>query len=78
MSDKIVQGKRATVEALEKALGVVSVACRAVGISRDTHYRWLREDEDYKVFCVLDLLFPVSPRLFSSTRNVFDIRCGVR
>lgn len=36
-------------EALEKTLGVVTGACKKVGISRETHYRWLREDEAYKV-----------------------------
>jgi CRP-like cAMP-binding protein len=33
--------------ALEKSLGVVTTACRAVGMSRDTHYRWLKEDPEY-------------------------------
>ena len=36
------------VAALEKSLGVVSTACKAVDISRQTHYRWMREDEEYK------------------------------
>lgn len=40
--------KKAMIEALEKSLGVVTTACRNVGISRETHYRWLREDTDYK------------------------------
>ena len=35
-------------KALEKSLGVVTTACKFVAISRETHYRWLREDEDYK------------------------------
>lgn len=34
--------------ALEANIGVVSSACKAVGIARDTHYRWLREDKEYK------------------------------
>lgn len=34
--------------ALEKSLGIVTPACKAVGIARQTHYRWLEEDEDYK------------------------------
>ena len=34
--------------ALEKSLGIVTPACKAVGIARQTHYRWLDEDEDYK------------------------------
>lgn len=40
--------KDAMVKALEKSLGVASVACQKVGISRDTHYRWLKTDEAYK------------------------------
>ena len=35
-------------EALEKSLGVVTSACKAVEISRETHYRWMREDSNYK------------------------------
>lgn len=35
------------IEALEKSLGVVSSAAKAAGISRDTHYRWMKEDQDY-------------------------------
>ena len=40
--------KKAMLEALEKSLGVVTSACKAVEISRETHYRWMREDENYK------------------------------
>lgn len=36
------------IEALVKSLGIVTTACNKVGISRETHYRWLREDADYK------------------------------
>jgi len=36
------------IEALEKSLGIVSTACNSVGISRQTHYRWLSEDPEYK------------------------------
>jgi hypothetical protein len=41
--------KEAMIEALESALGVVTTACKKVGIDRTTHYRWLREDPDYKI-----------------------------
>lgn len=40
--------KKGMIEALEKSLGVVTTACKSVGISRETHYRWTREDEGYK------------------------------
>ena len=40
--------KKAMIEALEKSLGVVTTACKTVGISRQTHYEWLREDEQYR------------------------------
>lgn len=36
------------VAALHKSLGVVKTACAEVGISRQTHYRWLEEDPEYK------------------------------
>jgi hypothetical protein len=48
MTDNLGQRKKALVEALEKSLGVVSTACKAASISRDTHYRWLKEDPEYK------------------------------
>jgi hypothetical protein len=41
--------KEEMVATLEKALGVVTTACRIVGISRDTHYRWMKNDEEYKI-----------------------------
>jgi hypothetical protein len=40
--------KAAMIEALEQSLGVVTTACKVVGVSRETHYRWLKEDEEYK------------------------------
>lgn len=43
--------KKAMLEALEKTLGVVTTACKQVGISRETHYRWLREDSAYSDAC---------------------------
>lgn len=49
-SDNIKKGtdkKDAMIESLENSLGIVSVACRKVGISRQTHYRWCQEDESY-------------------------------
>ena len=40
--------KKAMLKALESSLGVVTTACEAVGIKRNSHYRWMNEDEDYK------------------------------
>jgi len=40
--------KKAMIEALEKSLGIVTTACKSVGIDRGTHYNWYRDDEDYK------------------------------
>lgn len=40
--------KKAMIEALEKALGVVTSACKQVGIARQTHYEWYKEDPKYR------------------------------
>jgi hypothetical protein len=40
--------KKAMIEALKKTLGVVTAACEKVGITRETHYEWLKTDEDYR------------------------------
>jgi len=40
--------KKAMVEALEKSLGVVTTACKTVGIARATHYLWMNTDDEYK------------------------------
>ena len=40
--------KKAMLEALEKSLGVVTTACKQVGINRSTHYDWLKNDEEYR------------------------------
>ena len=39
--------KKAMLAALEKALGVISLACNEVGIARQTHYEWYKEDAEY-------------------------------
>jgi len=39
--------KKNMIDSLNKSLGIVTNACKAVGISRETHYRWLREDSEY-------------------------------
>ena len=35
-------------EALEKAMGVVTTAAKMAGIERTTHYSWLNDDEKYR------------------------------
>lgn len=40
--------KKAMIEALQQSLGIVTDACRVVGIARQTHYRWMQEDAEYK------------------------------
>jgi hypothetical protein len=40
--------KKSMIEALEKSLGVITSACKSVGIARSTHYKWYETDEDYK------------------------------
>jgi hypothetical protein len=40
--------KKAMIEALTKSLGIVTTACQTCKISRETHYKWYREDAEYK------------------------------
>lgn len=49
MGSDISDNKKRLLEALEKTLGNVSEGCRQANVSRDTHYRWLKEDEVYKL-----------------------------
>ena len=43
--------KKGMIEALGKSLGIVTNACKQVGISRQTHYEWMRKDYDYAKAC---------------------------
>lgn len=40
--------KEQMIKALEKSLGVITAACKAVKIERSTHYDWYKNDEKYK------------------------------
>ena len=40
-------GKLAVLEAMEKCLGIITQASKKSGISRDTIYKWKKEDEDF-------------------------------
>ncbi len=46
-SNKKQHTKKAILTALEKSLGVVTTACRQVGINRTTYYKYLKEDEEF-------------------------------
>ena len=39
--------KETILQALEKSLGVVTVACKQAGIPRSTYYKWLKEDTEF-------------------------------
>jgi hypothetical protein len=38
----------AMIEAMEKNLGIVTTACKQVGINRSTHYEWLKTNKTYR------------------------------
>ena len=40
--------KKALLEALEKSLGIVTTACKKVGVGRTTYYDWYNNDSDFK------------------------------
>jgi aspartate ammonia-lyase len=45
--DNMDNNKKRMLDALERSLGIVTSACKAVGISRQTHYNWMNDDEEY-------------------------------
>jgi hypothetical protein len=47
--NKTEHSKKALLEALEKSLGVVTTACKIVGVGRTTYYDWYNSDEDFKL-----------------------------
>jgi len=40
--------KKHLLEALESCMGIVTLACKKISISRRTHYEYMETDEDYK------------------------------
>tara|TARA_R100001163_G_scaffold65000_1_gene60698 strand:+ start:340 stop:693 length:354 start_codon:yes stop_codon:yes gene_type:complete len=40
--------KETLLEALEVSLGIVTDACNKTGLSRTQHYKWYKEDEEYR------------------------------
>ena len=47
-SNKIQHTKKALLKSLEKSLGVVTTACKQVGVDRTTFYRYYKEDKEFK------------------------------
>lgn len=45
--NKTAQHKKAIIEALEQSLGVVTSACKKVGVGRTTYYQWLKDDDAF-------------------------------
>jgi len=45
--NKTAQHKKAIIEALEQSLGIVTTACKKVGVGRTTFYGWLKDDEEF-------------------------------
>jgi hypothetical protein len=48
MSNRVEHSKRALIEAMEASLGVVTTACKKLGISRTTFYEYYKTDESFK------------------------------
>jgi len=47
-SDKIRHTKNNLINALEKSMGVVTTACKKVGIHRSTFYEYYNNDEEFR------------------------------
>jgi hypothetical protein len=45
--NKTEHNKKAMLDALEASLGVVTTACRSVGIGRTQYYQWLKDDAEF-------------------------------
>ena len=45
---KMEKHKELLIKALEKNLGLVTQSCKEVRVDRQTHYRYMREDPEYK------------------------------
>lgn len=58
-------------ENLDKGQGIVSYACENTGISRQTYYRWIKEDKDFAKACE-DVKESVIDRVESKLMNVMN------
>lgn len=48
MKNDMEENKNRMIKALENSLGIVTPACKEVGVSRVTFYKWVRDDEEFK------------------------------
>ena len=65
--------KKNMLNLLEQTLGNVSASCKALGITRKTHYNWLQSDEEYKE---LDSDIKESVVDFAESKLVENIKKG--
>lgn len=47
-SEQTEHNKKGVLEALEKSFGIVTTACKAMGIGRTQFYQWLKDDAEFK------------------------------
>jgi hypothetical protein len=67
--------KKTMIDALRKTLGNVSAASKQVGMSRNTHYEYMKNDEQYKkdVEDISEMAIDfVEGKLFESIQNGSD------
>ena len=48
MTNKSLQYKKGLIEAMENCHGIVSDACKSVGVSRVTYYEYYKNDKEFK------------------------------
>ena len=48
IESRIKRDKNRLLKCLEESLGVVTDACLMANLSRETHYKWYSQDENYK------------------------------
>jgi len=46
--EQVDKNKELFLSALKTTLGVVTTAAQKVNMNRDSHYRWMKEDQNYK------------------------------
>lgn len=44
---RVAKNKKIVLEELEKSKGIVTIACKRVGITPKTYYEWLKADEEF-------------------------------